>query len=70
MSERQQIQDAVQEKYGAIAKARGAVGCCGPAPCGCAHARAWAKSATCFAPGGAHIAPVVDLRSGPLPHGS
>src|SRR6185436_3025785 len=35
MSERQQIQDAVQEKYGAIAKARGAVGCCGPAPCGC-----------------------------------
>src|SRR6188474_267013 len=36
MSERQQIQDAVQEKYGAIAKARGAVGCCGPAPCGCA----------------------------------
>jgi SAM-dependent methyltransferase len=25
----------VQEKYGAIAKARGAVGCCGPAPCGC-----------------------------------
>jgi arsenite methyltransferase len=35
MSERQQIQDAVQEKYGAIAQARGAVGCCGPAPCGC-----------------------------------
>src|SRR6187431_822962 len=35
MSERQQIQDAVQEKYGAIAKARGAVGCCGPPPCGC-----------------------------------
>ena len=35
MSERQQIQDAVQEKYGAIAKARGATGCCGPAPCGC-----------------------------------
>jgi arsenite methyltransferase len=35
MSERQQIQDAVQEKYGAIAKARGAAGCCGPAPCGC-----------------------------------
>jgi len=35
MSERQQIQNAVQEKYGAIAKARGAVGCCGPAPCGC-----------------------------------
>ena len=35
MSERQQIQDAVQEKYGAIARARGAVGCCGPAPCGC-----------------------------------
>jgi len=35
MSERQQIQDAVQEKYRAIAKARGAVGCCGPAPCGC-----------------------------------
>ena len=35
MSERQQIQDAVQEKYAAIAKARGAVGCCGPAPCGC-----------------------------------
>jgi arsenite methyltransferase len=35
MSERQQIQDAVQDKYGAIARARGAVGCCGPAPCGC-----------------------------------
>jgi len=35
MSERQQIQDAVQEKYGSIAKARGATGCCGPAPCGC-----------------------------------
>jgi SAM-dependent methyltransferase len=35
MSERQQIQQAVQDKYGAIAKARGAVGCCGPAPCGC-----------------------------------
>src|SRR5689334_1029096 len=35
MSEREQIQDAVQEKYGAIAKARGAVSCCGPAPCGC-----------------------------------
>jgi SAM-dependent methyltransferase len=35
MSERQQIQAAVQEKYGAIAQARGAVGCCGPAPCGC-----------------------------------
>ena len=35
MSERGQIQDAVQEKYGAIAKARGAVSCCGPAPCGC-----------------------------------
>src|SRR5687767_7276070 len=35
MSERQQIQGAVQEKYGAIAKARGAVGCCSPAPCGC-----------------------------------
>jgi len=35
MSERQQIQDAVQEKYGAIARARGATGCCGPAPCGC-----------------------------------
>ena len=35
MSEREQIQDAVQEKYGAIARARGAVGCCGPAPCGC-----------------------------------
>ena len=35
MSERQQIQDAVQEKYGSIAKARGAVGCCGPTACGC-----------------------------------
>ena len=27
MSERQQIQDAVQEKCGSIARARGAVGC-------------------------------------------
>jgi arsenite methyltransferase len=35
MRERQQIQDAVQEKYGAIARARGAVGCCGPTACGC-----------------------------------
>jgi arsenite methyltransferase len=35
MTDRQQIQDAVQEKYGAIARARGAVGCCGPSPCGC-----------------------------------
>ena len=35
MNERQQIHDAVQDKYGAIAKARGALGCCGPAPCGC-----------------------------------
>ena len=30
-----EIRDAVQEKYGAIARAKGAVGCCGPAPCGC-----------------------------------
>jgi arsenite methyltransferase len=37
MSE-QQIQQAVQEKYGAIAKARGAASCCGPAPCGCGDA--------------------------------
>jgi len=35
MSERQQIEDAVQQKYGAIARARGATGCCGPAACGC-----------------------------------
>jgi arsenite methyltransferase len=32
---RQDIGNAVQEKYAAIAKARGAVGCCGPSPCGC-----------------------------------
>ena len=31
----QTIRDAVQEKYGAIARARGAASCCGPAPCGC-----------------------------------
>jgi SAM-dependent methyltransferase len=31
----QQIRDAVQDKYGAIARARGAASCCGPSPCGC-----------------------------------
>jgi SAM-dependent methyltransferase len=31
----QQIRESVQEKYGAIARAKGAVACCGPAPCGC-----------------------------------
>jgi SAM-dependent methyltransferase len=29
------VQAAVQEKYGAIAKAVGQSGCCGPTPCGC-----------------------------------
>ena len=29
------VQAAVQEKYGAIAKAVGQHGCCGPTPCGC-----------------------------------
>jgi arsenite methyltransferase len=29
------VQAAVQEKYGAIAKAIGRIGCCGPTPCGC-----------------------------------
>jgi len=29
------IRDAVQEKYGAIAKSGGQVSCCGPTPCGC-----------------------------------
>lgn len=33
--DRQEIGNAIQDKYGAIAKARGAVGCCGPSPCGC-----------------------------------
>jgi SAM-dependent methyltransferase len=29
------VSDAVREKYGAIAKAAGADGCCGPTACGC-----------------------------------
>jgi arsenite methyltransferase len=29
------VQDAVREKYGAIARSAGAQGCCGPAACGC-----------------------------------
>jgi arsenite methyltransferase len=29
------VQDAVREKYGAIAKAAGQSGCCGPSACGC-----------------------------------
>ena len=29
------IQDAVREKYGAIARSAGAKGCCGPSTCGC-----------------------------------
>jgi SAM-dependent methyltransferase len=29
------VQDAVREKYGEIARAVGASGCCGPAACGC-----------------------------------
>jgi arsenite methyltransferase len=34
--EERHVRDAVEEKYGAIARARGkADGCCGPAPCGC-----------------------------------
>ena len=30
-----QIQDAVREKYGEIARSVGASGCCGPTQCGC-----------------------------------
>jgi SAM-dependent methyltransferase len=30
-----QVQDAVREKYGAIARSVGAQGCCGPKACGC-----------------------------------
>ena len=30
-----QVQEAVREKYGAIAKSRGQTSCCGPSPCGC-----------------------------------
>jgi SAM-dependent methyltransferase len=30
-----QVQDAVREKYGEIARAVGKGGCCGPSPCGC-----------------------------------
>ena len=30
-----QIQDAVREKYGEIARSVGARGCCGPTACGC-----------------------------------
>ena len=30
-----QVQDAVREKYGEIARSVGATGCCGPAACGC-----------------------------------
>src|SRR5690606_13451853 len=30
-----QIHDAVREKYGEIARAVGAQGCCGPTSCGC-----------------------------------
>jgi SAM-dependent methyltransferase len=30
-----QVQDAVREKYGEIARAVGAKGCCGPTACGC-----------------------------------
>jgi SAM-dependent methyltransferase len=33
--ETNQVQDTVREKYGAIARAVGAEGCCGPAACGC-----------------------------------
>ena len=33
--ETNQVQDTVREKYGAIARAAGAEGCCGPAACGC-----------------------------------
>ncbi len=29
------IREAVQDKYGAIARSGGQTGCCGPAPCGC-----------------------------------
>ena len=29
------VQAAVQQKYGGIAKAVGQTGCCGPTPCGC-----------------------------------
>src|SRR6476620_2467714 len=30
-----QVQDAVREKYGEIARSVGATGCCGPTQCGC-----------------------------------
>jgi arsenite methyltransferase len=29
------VQDAIREKYGAIARSAGKTGCCGPAACGC-----------------------------------
>jgi SAM-dependent methyltransferase len=32
---REDIRDAVETKYGEIARAKGAVSCCGPSPCGC-----------------------------------
>jgi hypothetical protein len=30
-----QVQDAVREKYGEIARSVGKGGCCGPSSCGC-----------------------------------